>query len=506
MISTSWIIDQIWKVGLFTATHEEAPKRFFQKIDPLVLIAALPTLFLALSNEAWWTLTGVNNNKLFSVKVSPYYVSIMATGFSANLSAIIILGSIARLLAIIAFVTLLVSGLRPSAWWRNFTFYGGMTSLLGLYLSFLIMYHDAQTAFLSLYNVIIPYSGQAHLSANILGLDLKYYSSPLVAASFSIAFYLGFLAIGLAMSGLVWRTFRNRIFALALIPGGIRDIHLSPPYHHVWISSTDTDLNPLYEDPDHSTDDQLLVSFEKLYKTVDPGGSLSIILPAWATRVGDRFLKLLPYTGFNVESSNMIYRTPGVPETELRFRKPLDKVNENEPSPSEREQPTNPTLLISPPTQTTTEHDDHPPSGLPTQPEWVPTKTTSAERAMLRSAINMITEQQAPIAYRELLNRVYMDLVDKKIDFESSRQIETTLIKHTGKELELVEEADSTGARWIRKWWLGEGRILLEKESGPNLISRMITQVKNVIPRRSSKRKSQRSRARYRPRAWIEDD
>ncbi len=383
----------------------------------------------------------------------------------------------------------------------------GMTSLLGLYLAFLIMYHDAQTAFLSVYNVIIPYSGQTHLSANTLGLDLKYYSSPLVAASFSIPFYLGLLAIGLVLSDLVWRTFRNRFFAFAsLIPGGIRDIHLSPPYHHVWISSTNTDLNPLYEDPDHSTDDQLLVSFEKLYRTVDPGGSLSIILPAWATRVGDRFLKLLPYTGFNVEASSIIYRTPGVPETELRFRKPLDKVNENELPPTEMEQPTKPTLLISPLTQTNAELDEHPPVGLPSQPEWVPMRTTPSERAMVRSAINMITEQQAPVAYRELLNRVYMDLVDKKIDFESSRQIETTLLKHTGKELELVEEADSTGARWIRKWWLGERRILLEKESGPNLFSRLITQVKNAIPRRSSKRKTLRRRAGYRPKARTEDD
>lgn len=417
------------------------------------------------------------------------------------------LGSLARLLAIMASVGLLVSGLRPIAWWRNLTFYAGLSSLLGLYLVFLIMYHSAQTAFLATYNITLPYSGTTRLSANILGLDLRYYSSPVVSAGFSIPFYLGVISISLAIADTAWRSFRNSIFALAtLVPCGIRDIRLSPPYHNVWVSSSDTNLNPLYEDPDHATDDQLLVSFEKLFRTVDPGGSLSIILPAWAIHIADRFQRLLPYTGFNAEASSIIYRTPGVPETELRFRRPLGKIKQTEPSSTVTTEQSTPTKPVSQSIQTENEEDEQPPPELQSQIEWEPIKTTPAERAMVRSAIRIITAAEAPVPYRELLNRVYMDLVDKKIDFESSREIEKTLLTHTSKELELVDETDSTGVRWIRKWWLNEKRVILEKESDHNWLARITKQLRQTVPTLRSNKIQKYRRGKYRPKKRKEDD
>src|SRR5260370_3184460 len=95
------------------------------------------------------------------------------------------------------------------------------------------------------------------------------------------------------------------------------------PYRHAWLSTGDPDLNPLGQDPENTTDDQLLDSFGKIYRTVQPGGTISIILPSWASTLGDRFQKLLTWTGFSIEDTATIYRAPGKPETQLRFKKPL---------------------------------------------------------------------------------------------------------------------------------------------------------------------------------------
>src|SRR5439155_1476169 len=96
-------------------------------------------------------------------------------------------------------------------------------------------------------------------------------------------------------------------------------------------------------------------------------------------------------------------------------------------------------------------------------PTWRNARMTRPERAILKSAVTTITARQEPVPYRELLNQVYMELVDKKVDFDSARQIETTLLNHNGREILLIEEADETETRVLQKWWLGEQQVAPEK-------------------------------------------
>src|SRR5438445_9710792 len=58
--------------------------------------------------------------------------------------------------------------------------------------------------------------------------------------------------------------------------GDIRELDLLPPYKRVWMSSGDKGLNPLSEDPERVTDEQLMVSFGNIFRTVEPGGIVRI--------------------------------------------------------------------------------------------------------------------------------------------------------------------------------------------------------------------------------------
>jgi len=282
-------------------------------------------LFLALASGPWWTLTGTTNARLLSVQVSPYFLHISAIGLPPTSALANGLGSLTRVLIFLGFLALASASIRPTAWWRNLAVYFGLSSLAELYLSFLLMYYWAESAFVIAYGIVPPYSGTATLPGRILGLDLTYYSGPLVTAAFAIPFYLGFIGFSLVMGRGVIRAIQDRtlrVLASLLPGGGVHDVYLTPPYQHVWFSSGDKEYNPMITDPDILNDDELLISFQKLYDTVEPGGSLSIVLPAWATGIGDRFQRLMPNTGFTIESSGVIYRVEDKPETELRFRKP----------------------------------------------------------------------------------------------------------------------------------------------------------------------------------------
>src|SRR6266480_3248235 len=123
----------------------------------------------------------------------------------------------------------------------------------------------------------------------------------LVTASFYFPYYLAFLGLAMVVGRSLITVIQHRAIQVlgALLPGGhVHDVYLTPPYQHVWFSSNDREYNPLGKDPKMLNDDELLVSFKKLYDTVEPGGSLSIILPEWAGSLGDRFEKLMPATGF----------------------------------------------------------------------------------------------------------------------------------------------------------------------------------------------------------------
>jgi hypothetical protein len=455
---------------------------FLHQIDLLILIGALLALFVALGSEPWWTLTGTTTTTLLSIQVSPFYLHINALGLPPSAAFANNLGTFTRVLLILGSIALFAASIQPTAWWRNLAVYFGLSSLAELYFSFIMNFYWAETAMAQTYGVIPPYYGTAALQGSILGLDLRYYTAPLVTATFYFPYYLGFLCIGLVLGRSVIKVIHERAFQVlsALLPGGgIHDVYLSPPYQNVWFSSNDKEFNPLGKDPQTLSDDELLVSFQKLYNTVEPGGSLSIILPDWAIGLEDRFQKLMPITGFEVESSAVVYRIPGKPENQLRFRK---TVQEQKPALKAKEaigieEPALHLTLPSPPTIFPTSELPQPP--MPTQgavdlqpppvleiiksPAWGNARMTRPERAMLKSAVATITARQEPVPYRELLNQVYMELVDKKIDFDSARQIETTLLSHNGREILLLEESDETGAKVQRKWWLGDQQMAPEK-------------------------------------------
>src|SRR6266705_1852197 len=145
---------------------------------------SLVALFVALGNEPWWTLRGASTSNLLSIQVSPFYLHINALGLPSTLPTANSLGSFTRVLLILGSLALLAASLHPTAWWRNLAVYLGLSSLAELYFSFVMIYYWAETAIVQAYGVVPPYDGTASLQANILGLDFKYYASPLVTASF----------------------------------------------------------------------------------------------------------------------------------------------------------------------------------------------------------------------------------------------------------------------------------------------------------------------------------
>jgi hypothetical protein len=452
---------------------------FLRRVDLLVLFGAIVTLFLALASEPWWTLAGTTNAKLLNIQVSPFYLHISAIGLPSTSSFASGLGSFTRILLFFGFVALSAASIRPTAWWRNLAVCLGLSSLAELYFSFLMMYYWAESAFVQAYGMVPPYSGTTSLQGRILGLDLTYYSGPLVTAAFAVPFYLGFLGLSLVMGRGIVRAIQDRALRVlaALMPGGgVHDIYLTPPYQHVWFSSGDKEFNPMITDPDKLNDNELLVSFQKLYDTIEPGGSLSIILPAWATGVGDRFQKLMPNTGFTIEEAGVIYRTQGKPETELRFRKPIRETQEESLTTPlatvevKSIQPTPPPSSLS---DGTIESATPPVLEISEEPQWTPVKLSRVEKTMIKAAVEIISQHQAPVPYRDLLNQVYMDLVDKKLDFDSARQIETTLLKRNGREILLIEEADQPNDRIVKKWSLGEQKPAPEKKGRLPLVGRI---------------------------------
>lgn len=488
------------------AANTDENKEAKHRLDPLILLGAVVTSFLALNSEPWWTLTGTTTSRLLNIQISPYNVQMTATGLPPSLAFAQALGSITRLLVVLGFLSFAAASIRPMAWWRSLAVYFGLSTLAELYLSFLLMYHAVETALLSTYGVVPPYYGTQHLAANILGLDLNYYSNPMVTANFTLPFYLGLFGLGLVVGRLFLKTLQDRVLLLAtsFLGRGIREVYLTPPYQHTWLSTGDRELNPLGRDPELLSDDELLVSFEKLYRTVEPGGSITMILPAWATSASDRFQKLVPYTGFMIEKTGMIYRVQGRPEMELRFRKPVEA---SAPAAEAIEETTiaEPSAVGAALAEGNVESEEPPVVETSTKPPWIPVRMTRLERAILKSAVSLIASRQEPVPYRELLNEVYMELIDKKIDFESSRQIETTLLEHSGRELAIVEETDETSNRLVKKWWLGDQKIAPE---GPILpfLRRITRKARPKLPRAPDLMGRWQRKPRYRPRKQKDQD
>jgi hypothetical protein len=184
--------------------------RFIRHIDPLILLSAAVSLFLILETDPWWRVSGATSNRLLTMEVSPYYFQTIATGISSGAPFVVSLGSLTRLLLILGFVALGASSIRPHAWWRELAVFFSLSALAELYLSFLLMYHAAETTLLGTYGILPPYSGTSHLPTAIIGLDLNTYANPVVNAGFNLPFYLGFLSVGLVGASQILRSRRRR--------------------------------------------------------------------------------------------------------------------------------------------------------------------------------------------------------------------------------------------------------------------------------------------------------
>ncbi len=395
---------------------------------------------------------------------------------------------------------MLLSSLCPTVWWRPLAVWLGLSSLTELFFSLLLFVHAGQTALLTAYGTNPPTSGTISYPATIVGTDLNTYQNPSISASFNLDFYLGLLSLTIVGAGTILKMLQERGLLASAIPG-IKEFFLTPPYRQVWLSTNDRTLNPLSQDPENTTDDQLLASFGKIYQTVQPGAMINIILPTWASSISDRFQKLLKWSGFSIENTGTIYRAPGQPETQLRFKKPLV------PQEPGLEEPDASTALAQA-IETESSLPDVPLQlTVHSQPDWTQRVTTKPERAMLKAALSIISQRKEPVPYRELLNQVYMELVEKKVDFDSAKQIETALLKHAGGELVLTEERDEQGQMTSRKWSLGEEDLSPEPHGRLSIFNRLSGHRTNAPTVVHFLRKWQRKpRQRYKPRAQREEE
>lgn len=442
--------------------------------------------FIALGSEPWWTLTGTTTDQLLEIRVSPFNAVLDGIALPTTISSGTLIGAITRLLLLGASVLLGLSAFRQNAWWRKTVQWFTLSALAEVFLSFTLLVHASRVAMFNAYGRETPILGTQILYGNILGRDLAFYTNPSLTASFALPFYLGLLSMAIVGATQLARAARGmgEILIASGLTRGAKEVHLAPPYQHVWVSSADQDLNPLNADPDSMSDDQLATNFEKLNKTLQPGGILKIIIPAWAASLGDRLLRLVPWAGFRVEKSEITYRESGRPEHELMFRKPI--VVGGETLEVEIEQRAEEAIQPSTP----------PVTDMDTEPSWT-APMTKQERTMLKTAATIITRNKEPVPYRELINEVYMELLDRKIEFDSARQIENTLLQRVGRELAIVEEPDETGTRIARKWWLGDRGV--KTDTG-----RQRYEVPSVL--HFLKKWQRQSKSRYRPKKQRDDD
>ena len=454
-----------------TETAQNSDQKLFDKIDLPTFIAGLVAGFLAFNNEPWWTLTSSTNSRVLTILASPFYLQISATSISSTIPTVAIIGAISRILLIASSAVLIGSSFRLTAWWRPIATWLSLASLTEIFFSLFLLIHAGQATLYSTYGANLPTSGTVTYPARIVGTDLNTYINPSLTASFNIDFYLGILGLTIVGTTTILKMFRDQDLIQVALPS-FKEFFLSPPYRNVWLSTGTKELNPLREDPENTTDDVLLESIGKIYNTVQPGGTVIIILPSWATSLSNRFQKLLVWTGFAEESTETIYRTPDKAETQLRFKRPI-KPSERSKKEEEVSGPKPSTMSVLEEAEIGPSLPDTPPQlAIVAQPEWTRTKTTRQERAMLRSAMSVLSKRSEAAPYRELLNQVYMELIEKRVKFDSAKQIETALLKHSGRELALIEEADAEGFKTQKKWARGED-VSKVARGGPSVFNRI---------------------------------
>ncbi len=397
-------------------------------------------------------------------------------------------------------LALLVSSLRPTVWWRPLAVWLGLASLTELFFSLFLLIHTGQTALLTAYGTNPPTSGTISYPARIVGTDLNTYQNPSITTGFNLDFYFGLLSLTIVGAETILKMLQERGILAAAIPG-VKEFFLTPPYRQVWLSTNDRTLNPMSQDPENTTDDQLLVSFGKIYQTVQPGAMISIILPTWAASISERFQRLLKWSGFSIQDTGTIDRAPGLSETQLRFKKPLIPQESSSAEPET-------TSALAQAIENESPLPDLPPQlSVPSEPEWTHPAMTKQERVMLKAAISILSQRKEPVPYRELLNKVYMELVEKKVEFDSAKQIETALLKHAGGELVLTEERKDQDQTTSKKWSLGEEDLSPEPRGRLSLLNRLSghrTHTPSVV--RFLRKWQRKPRQKYKPRTHHDEE
>jgi len=181
-----------------------------------------------------------------------------------------------------------------------------------------------------------------------------------------------------------------------------------------------------------------------------------------------------------LENSQVIFRTPGRPENELVFRKPvISQETDSESSEASElaapEEPSSPEQdltsvgvldnslgtdgdlssdLYQPGKDVAT---DGPPVDEEIEdPVWAQPELSPVETAIIASALKMIERTNAPIRHEDLVDEICEDLVNENVSFDSVGQVEDVLVSHEGKEFAAMEQLDETGTDVVRFWWLGE--------------------------------------------------
>ena len=498
------------------------------------LLTAILTGFLALSNDSWWTVGTAGSGSILTASVSPFSVHINGLGVPNTVPGADLIGTVARIGLGLASVALVWQSFFPLSLWRKTVFWSSMSSLAGVFLCFALLLHSTRLILLQQYGVAPTLAGDSVIPGVVLGTDLVAYASPTITSSLSMTFLVGlvgFLVLG--GSELAGYLFGPR-FRLD-VPGlmtGLTGAFLSPPYQHAWLTSNDSGLNPLGQDPDRLTDDQLALSFEKLLRVLQPGALVSVILPPWATRLGNRLVKIVSWTGFDLENSQVIFRSPGRAENELVFRKPavsehadmvkqdeqVEPVEEQEPmeAPKPPQWGLSGDLDNSMPGDEDLTNDLYEP-GVPRdtegphleeqieEPVWAQPELAPQELAIVTSAVKVIERTAEPVEYKGLIMQVYMDLVDREINFESVKQIEEILVQHAGREVSIFDQLDQTGANVVKYWWLGESAVQTETRVAKKLRGKLFSLGKRVRRVKGAFAGHRRSRSKDEPERTVDD-
>jgi len=86
------------------------------------------------------------------------------------------------------------------------------------------------------------------------------------------------------------------------------------------------------------------------------------------------------------------------------------------------------------------------------QPRATVGRESKKERSIVRAALSVIKRHGGTILEDEMLRETYMELLQRKTEFESMREIEQTLLQHTNQELQVTnQEGDKIFDS--QKWW-----------------------------------------------------